>query len=170
MAEKYCVVRTDLMSGTKQPADLVSFRFYGADGNPADVENGTIVKLDGLEDGEREVYKAVAASASDDIRDCVLVASEEVMYDERKKNLDEFVNEKGSISRGYLLRRGNVFSITELGFVGGTVAAKGDKVGVGANGKIAKDGTNLGVCHDVEQTSRYTYYAIKVAPAADAGE
>lgn len=170
MADKYCVVRTDLMSSTKQPADLVSLRFYGADGNPAKVENGTIVKLEGLIDGEREIYKAVAASASDDIRDCALVAGVEVMYDERKKNLDEFVNEEGTTPRGYLLRRGNVFSITAPGFVGGTVVAKGDKVGIGANGKIAKDGTNLGVCHDVEQTSRYTYYAIKVAPAADAGE
>ena len=28
----YTVIRTDLMSGTKQPADLVSLRFYGADG------------------------------------------------------------------------------------------------------------------------------------------
>ena len=27
----YCVIRTDLMSGTKQPADLVSLRFYDAD-------------------------------------------------------------------------------------------------------------------------------------------
>ena len=28
----YAVIRTDLMSGTKQPADLVSLRFYGASG------------------------------------------------------------------------------------------------------------------------------------------
>lgn len=26
----YAVIRTDLMSGTKQPADLVSLRFYDA--------------------------------------------------------------------------------------------------------------------------------------------
>lgn len=28
----YAVIRTDLMSGTKQPADLVSLRFYDASG------------------------------------------------------------------------------------------------------------------------------------------
>ena len=72
----YCVIRTDGMSGTKQPADLRSLRFYGADGKPAEVENGTIVKLQGLEDGQREIYKAVAATASDDLNDCVVVAGE----------------------------------------------------------------------------------------------
>ena len=56
MAEKkYCVIRTDLMSGTKQPADLVSLRFYDDAGKPAEVENGVIVKLTGYEDGERDV-------------------------------------------------------------------------------------------------------------------
>ena len=37
MADKYAVIRTDLMSGTKQPADLVSLRFYGADGASANL-------------------------------------------------------------------------------------------------------------------------------------
>ncbi len=52
-------------------------------------------KLQGYEDGEREVMKAVAASAGDDLNDCAIVAAPEVMYDERKKNLDEFINEAG---------------------------------------------------------------------------
>ena len=50
----YAVIRTDLMSGTKQPADLVSLRFYDASGNKAEVENGVIVMLQGYEVGERE--------------------------------------------------------------------------------------------------------------------
>ena len=95
----YAVIRTDLMSGTKQPADLVSLRFYDASGNKAEVENGVIVKLQGYEDGEREVMKAVAASAGDDLNDCAIVAAPEVMYDERKKNLDEFINEAGKATR-----------------------------------------------------------------------
>lgn len=36
-------------------------------GKKAEVENGVIVKLQGYEDGEREVMKAVAASAGDDL-------------------------------------------------------------------------------------------------------
>lgn len=158
----YAVIRTDLMSGTKQPADLVSLRFYDASGNKAEVENGVIVKLQGYEDGEREVMKAVAASAGDDLNDCAIVAAPEVMYDERKKNLDEFINEAGKAVRGYIPRSRNVFSVTKEGFVGGTVPAKGAEVGIGTGGKIDAAGKGLGVCVDVEVVGRYTYYAIKI--------
>lgn len=159
----YCVIRTDGMSGTKQPADLRSLRFYGADGNPAEVENGTIVKLQGLEDGQREVYKAIAATASDDLNDCVVVAGVEVPYDERLKNLDQYINETGKAVRGYILRSRNQFSITKEGFVGGTVpSAKGAKVGVGAGGKLDASGTSFGECSDIETAGRYTYYTITI--------
>ena len=77
----FAVIRTDLMSGTKQPADLVSLRFYDAEGNQAEVENGVIVMLQGYEDGEREVMKAVAATAGADLNECAIVAGVEVMYD-----------------------------------------------------------------------------------------
>lgn len=162
MANKYAVIRTDLLSGTKQPADLVSLRFYGADGEPAEVENGVIVKLEGYEDGEREVMKAVAAKAGDDLNTCAIVAGVEIMYDERKKNLDEYINEAGKAVRGYIPRSRNIFSVTPEGFVGGTVPKKGDKVGIGADGKINASGTGLGECVDVEVAGRYTYYAIKI--------
>lgn len=55
----YTVIRTDLMSGTNQPADLVSLRFYDGEDKQAAVENGVIVKLEGYEDGEREVNPIV---------------------------------------------------------------------------------------------------------------
>ena len=173
MADKYAVIRTDLMSGTKQPADLVSLRYYDADGNVAEVENGVIVKLNGYEDGEREVMKAVAATAGADLNECAIVAGVEVMYDERKKNLDEYINEAGKAVRGYIPRSRNIFSITKEGFVGGTVPKKGDAVGIGAGGKVDAAGTGLGVCVDVEVVGRYTYYSIKIGKtetaAASAG-
>lgn len=165
----YTVIRTDLLSGTKQPADIVSLRFYGADGNPAEVENGTIVKLQGYEDGEREVMKAIAATASDDLNECAIVAGVEVMYDERKKNLDEFINEAGKAVRGYIPRSRNVFSVTKEGFVGGTVPTKGATVGIGTGGKIDAAATGLGVCADIEVAGRYTYYVIKLGKTETVG-
>lgn len=159
----YCVIRTDLMSGTNQPADLVSLRFYDTGDNQAEVENGVIVKLEGYEDGEREVMKAVAASAGADLNECAIVAGVEVMYDERKKNLDEYINEAGKAVRGYIPRSRNIFSVTKEGFVGGVVPTKGAEVGIGANGKIDAAGTGLGVCVDIDVAGRYTYYAIKIA-------
>lgn len=158
----YCVIRTDLMSGTKQPADLVSLRFYNAEGEMAEVENGVIAKLQGYEDGQREVMKAVAAVAGDDLNECAIIAAPEVMYDERKHNLDEYINEKGKAVRGYIPRSRNMFSVTVDGFVGKVAPEKGAEVGIGANGKIDAAGTGLGKCVDIDVAGRYTYYTIQI--------
>ena len=158
---KNAVIRTDLMHGTKNPDMLVSLRFYANDG-VAEVENGVIVELKGYEDGQREVMKAVAATADSDLADCAVIAAPEVMYDERKKNLDEYINEAGKAVRGYRLVDRNIFSLTAEGFVGGTAPALNGKVGVGANGKLDAAGTGFGECVHIETAGRYTYYAIKI--------
>ena len=158
----YCVIRTDKMSGTKQPADLVSLRFYNAEGEMAEVENGVIVELQGYEEGQREVMKAVAATSGSDLNKCAVVAGVEVMYDERKRNLDEYVNEKGKAIRGYIPRSRNEFSVTKEGFVGGTVPAQGAEVGIGEGGKLDAAGTGFGVCSHIEIAGRYTYYTIEI--------
>lgn len=161
----YTVIRTDLMSGTKQPADLVSIRFYDADGDagkPVEVENGVIVELKGYESGEREVMKATAATAASDLNNCAVVAGVEVMYDERKKNLDEYINEAGKAVRAYIPRSRNMFSITKEGFVGGTVPTKDAAVGIGTGGKIDASGTGFGKCVAIETAGRYTYYTIQI--------
>lgn len=158
---KNAVIRTDLMHGTKNPDMLVSLRFYTNDA-VAEVENGVIVELKGYEDGQREVMKAVAATADSNLADCAVIAAPEVMYDERKKNLDEYINEAGKAVRGYRLVDRNIFSLTAEGFVGGTAPALNGKVGVGANGKLDAAGTGFGECVHIETAGRYTYYAIKI--------
>ena len=159
----YCVIRTDLMHGTKNPDALVSLRYYNADA-VAEVENGVIVELKGYEEGEREVMKAVAATADSDLADCAVIAAPEVMYDERKKNLDEFINEKGKAVRGYRLIDRNMFSLTKDGFAG-AVPVVGGKVGIGANGKLDAAKTGFGECVHIETAGRYTYYTIKITRA-----
>lgn len=158
----YTVFRSDLLSGTDVAADLVSLRVYDAGDNPIAVENGTIVELKGYEEGQREVMKAVLATASSKLSNCAIIGTEEVMYDERKKNLDEFINEAGSICRGYIPRSRNMYSVTKDGFVGGTVAAKGAEVGIGEGGKIDAAGTGLGTIMAVEVAGRYIYYVVKI--------
>ena len=161
----YCVIRTDLMAGTKNPDQLVSLRYYNAEGEMAEVENGVIVELQGYEDGEREVMKAVAATSASNMADCAVIAAPEVMYDERKKNLDEFINEAGKAVRGYRFVDRNLFSVTEDGFVDKAVPVVGGAVGIGANGKLDAAGTGFGECVHIETAGRYTYYTIKVMKA-----
>lgn len=164
---KYCVVRTDKPSGEAQMADMVSVRFYGANNKPAEVENGVIAELKGLEtigtnSNEHEIYKAVAATSSSKMNDVVIICSPELMYDERKKMLDEFINEEGKPARGYIPRSRNIYSWTKEGFVGGTVPAIGGNVGIGANGKLDASGSGFGKCIDIDIAGRYTYYAIEI--------
>ena len=159
----YTVIRTDLLSGTDVAADLVSLRVYDADDKPIAVENGTLVELKGYEDGQREVMKAVLATSTTAKEDVAIVASVEVMYDERKKNLDEFINEAGAICRGYIPRSRNIYSVTKDGFVGGNVPAKDAEVGIGADGKLDAAGTGYVTVMAIEVAGRYTYYVIKIA-------
>ena len=159
----YTVIRTDLMSGTDVAADLVSLRVYGADDKHIAVENGAIVELQGYEEGQREVMKATLATADSDINKCAIVASVEIMYDERMRNLDDYVNVAGKICRGYIPRSRNMFSVTKEGFVGGTApTAVGAAVGLGADGKIDAAGTGFGTIMAIETAGRYTYYVIKI--------
>ena len=160
----YCVIRTDLMAGTKNPDQLVSLRYYNAEDKVTEVENGVIVELKGYEDGQREVMKAVAATAESNLADCAVIAAPEVMYDERKKNLDEFINEAGKAVRGYRLPDRNMFALTAEGFAGAAPALNG-KVGIGANGKLDAAKTGFGECVHIETAGRYTYYTIKITRA-----
>lgn len=160
---KYAVIRTDNISGTDQRADLLSVRFYDSNNKVAEVENGVIVKVGALESGEREVHKATAASSSDSLNDCAILAGVELFYDESRRHyLDEWINPAGKATRAYILRSRNLFSVTAEGFVGGTVPAVGDTVGIGTGGKIDASGSGLGVCEHIETQGRYTWYQIKL--------
>lgn len=113
----YAIVRTDLMSGTTQPADLVSVRYQSSDVD-APIENGNIVKVGKLLAGERNIFVATAPEKDTSLTDLALIATPEVLNDERKRGLGEFRNEAGENSRGYFLRSKNIFSVTKEALTG----------------------------------------------------
>ena len=165
----YGIVRTDNMYGTDVRAALVSIKYMGTDGStPTAIENGNVLKVGALISGEREVYVGGNVAANDKATDIVLIASPEVMYDERKKNLDEFINEAGKACRGYRLHSGDIFSVTKDALAGKATPAVGDVVELAAGTKLnvaatATGGsTAIGSVIDVNVVGRYTYYAIKV--------
>lgn len=159
------VVRTDKMFATDNRAGLVSVRYQPGDTMTA-IDNGNVVKIGALEEGSREVYKGVTPAANDAIKDIVLIASPEVMYDERKRNLDEFQNAEGTIARGYHLHTNDNFSVTKEALTGDEPAvgkvvelAAGTKLNVAASAT----GTLVGTIIDINVVGRYTYYVIQVA-------
>ena len=166
---KYGVVRTDNMFGTDNRSGLVSVRYMGSDGNKAAaIENGSVVKIGSLVEGEREVFVGADVASDDKISDVVLIAAPEVAYDERVRNLDEYINEEGKNIRCYHLHTGDTFSVTKEALVGVEAPAKGNVVELANGTKLsvaaAETGaTKVGTIIDVEIAGRYTYYVILVA-------
>lgn len=167
---KHAVVRTDLMSGTDVRADLVSVKYMGEDGKTAtEIDNGCVLKVGSLMDGERDIFVGEVPAADDALNDIVLVATPEVIYDEHKHNISDFYNEAGKPIRGYRLRSGNIFSVTEeaLDMNGTAVASAEGKVvelqaGVKMKVSASATGTQVGTIEAVENSGRYTYLVIRV--------
>lgn len=164
---KYPVVRLDAMSGTKNPENLVSLRYFVSDVETA-ITNGSIVKLAGLMTGEREVYKAVAPAADTPIEELALVASVELNYDERKTGYDDYTNEPGGVAlRGYRLTKNSAFGITADGLAA-TTPAVGNIVEAQADTKpkvvstLTSGSTKIGKIEAIEKAGRFTYHVIRI--------
>lgn len=169
----YGVVRTDLLDGTDVRAALVSIEYFVNDSGyvATDIENGNVLKVDELLSGEREIYRGIDPAVDDSLRDIVLVASPEVMYDESKRGLDNFINKAGYPARGYRLRPGNIFSVTadclddntSDGLAVGSIIELQAKTKLSAVDSATQGSTVVGKIIHVETAGKYTYYAILVA-------
>jgi hypothetical protein len=171
----YGVVRTDKLMGTDVRSMLESVKYMGSGSTETAIDNGNVVKVDGtLMTGEREIKKGVTPAATDALDSIVLIATPEVMYDERKRNLDEFRNDAGKICRGYHLHSGDIFSVTADavafntnestdGKVGSVVELKADiKLNI-KTGSATSGSTVVGSVIAIDVVGRYTYYVIQVA-------
>ena len=163
---KHAVIRTDLMTGTDVAADLRSFRYLKDGSTPTEIDNGCIVKLEGLLEGEREIYKGVTPAASDKKKDLVVIATPEVMYDERKKGLVNFYNEAGRNCRGYIMHENDIFSVTAEALTGepkvGAIVEAAASVKMNAVSVASGDATKIGEIIAVEAAGALTYYVIRV--------
>ena len=162
------VVRTDKLAATDNRALICSVR-YQPGSTATDIDNGNVVVIGALEDGSREVYEGTTPAANSAIKNVVLIASPEVMYDERKRNLEDFYNEAGKIARGYHLHTNDIFSVTKDALDGKETPEKGDVVELKAGTKlnVAAEATGgstvVGKIIDINVVGKYTYYAIQVA-------
>ncbi|MGL6081365.1 MAG: hypothetical protein ACRC4N_02510 [Gammaproteobacteria bacterium] len=109
--------------------------------NQVKTTNGVVVVLEGLIAGEREVFKARLAGSADAGKELLFIHNAEVMYDERKSKLSDFVIEAGKVARAYHLIAGDVVTNTVDLFSG--AVAVGDKLVAKADGKLGVDATAL---------------------------
>lgn len=174
----YAVVRTDNMYGTDVRAGLVSIEYVSSDTLTA-IENGNVLKVGALMSHgtapnisyEREIFVGETPAANDALTDIVLIASPEIVYDERYKALDDFRNEAGKPARGYRLHSGDIFSVTKAALDGAATPAIGDivelkagtKLNVVAAGTGATSGsTVVGEIIAIDTVNPYTFYVIRV--------
>ena len=177
------VVRTDNMFGTDVRAGLVSVKYIVTTGSgtdqspyvytPTDIDNGNVLLLGDLMEGEREIYAGSAPAKDSTLNDVVLVCSPEVMYDERLRSLEDFYNVAGKPARGYRLHKWDVFSLTADaldfntdedtdGKVGSIVELKaGTKLNV-KTGSATSGATVVGKIIAIDEVGRYTFYVIRV--------
>lgn len=109
------IVRLDNVAATKVPSLLKSAKFMGADGDtPTAIENGQLVAIRGLMDGEREVYVAVTPEVSDTV--IGVVCTPEVIYEQNglgDSDLSNFKNEAGDIIRVAVLQKADIYSYAD---------------------------------------------------------
>lgn len=145
MADKvYTVITREAMASEYDGTKRKSAKFYSSDA-PAEIENGMVVKIAGTIPGEREVLKVVAPEGSEDVADLWIVTTPEVVADERKKNLSDFVNEAGQIITIDKLMPNDIFSLTAEGLTG--TASAGHNVGLASAGgvKLVVDAATSGM-------------------------
>ena len=176
---KYSVVRTDNLMGTNVGSYLDSVRYFTVEtidnksvDVPAEIENGNVVAVGALLEGERELHRAVAPTATTPLDEIGLVASPEVLYDERKRGLNEFINRAGANVRIYYLHHGDEFGVTieGLNVASGYTIKVGDAVELMAGTKLNVVGTatsgstQVGKIIAIENGGKgYTYYVVRVA-------
>lgn len=170
MAHGICI--TEKMSGTFNGVDLVSLR-YGTQASstftPAEIDNGCVVLVGALETGSREVRKATVPTKNSNKANVALIASPEVIYDERLQgDLGNFYNEADAISRGYLLEKPHqIFAITGDVLDGTTARVVGAVVELQDGNKLlavasnTEGSTKIGEIIDIYTKKGKTYYAIE---------
>ena len=148
----YAIFRSDKLHGTTDATYLANLLIT------EDLQNGTVLKIGARAEGEREAYVGTLASSGDALGTSAILAGPELMYDERKKNLNEYINEvanNGGIYRAYILCQGDEFSLTAEGFDG--TPTVGATIGVD-NGVLKVGGTGIGTVTDIENE----YFVVRV--------
>lgn len=167
---KHGVIRTDRLYGTDVAANLISVKYMGAATTATDIDNGNVVAVGGLMTGEREVFVGTTPAKNTVLGKIALIATPEVMYDERKKNLADFYNEAGKICRAYKLHENDIFGVTAeaLNIGDGVTPAVGYIVELQAGVKmnvvetLTSGATKVGEIIAIDKVGNLTYYVVEV--------
>lgn len=154
----HVMFRSDAMAGTTLGQYLVSLRVA------ADIDNGMLVAVGALEEGEREVKTMASITNTTKLGAIAVLGSEEVNKAKSYDTVGEFTNEKGSIARGYILHNGGAYAVT-AGAFDGAAPAKGAKIyaKAGSNKHFTAGDVEIGTCEAIETEGATVWYVIRVS-------
>lgn len=147
---KHAVFRADLMHGTTDASSLVNIVI------PEELDNGSVLKVGALAEGEREAFVGEMPAADDALEVLCIIAAPEVMADPRLNLLSDFYNmmdANGGIVRGYRFHNGDCFSLTAEGLEG--EPAVGATVNADAAYKMAVNGSGTKIGDIIAQEGDY---------------
>jgi len=121
MANKnHAIIRTDLLAGTDVGAYLGMGRYLGSDGaTPTAIDNGNVVKIGDLIEGERDLRVYTTPAANTVIDQIGIIATPERFYDGLTHGVKDYENAEGLNLRVYLLTgmtSSSCFTVTADGF------------------------------------------------------
>jgi len=117
---KHAIIQTDLLAGTDVGAYLGMGRYLGSDGaTPTEIDNGHVVKVGNLIDGERDLRVYTTPAANTPIDRIGIIATPERFYDGLTHGAKDYENAEGLNLRTYLLTgmtTSSAFTVTVDGF------------------------------------------------------
>ena len=128
---RHAIIRTDLLAGTDVGAYLGMGRYLGGDGaTPTAIDNGNVVKIGELIEGERDLRVFTTPAANTPIDRIGIIATPERFYDGLTHAAKDYENAEGLNLRVYLLAgmtTSSCFTVTADGFTiaAGVTPAKG---------------------------------------------
>lgn len=156
----HVMFRSDSMAGTTLGQFLASLYI------DTEIDNGMLVAVGNLKEGQREVKEISAISATTKIGNIAVLGSEEVDEEKAYNSVSDFTNKEGSIARGYILHDNGAYSVTAGAFEG-AAPAKGAKIYAKAGSNkhhtaSDSDTVEIGVCEDIEVDGATTWYVIRI--------
>lgn len=154
---KHVMFRSDAMAGTILGQYLVSLRAA------TEIDNGMLVAVGSLEEGQREVKTMNAITAETKVGAIAVLGSEEVNKEASFDTVGDFTNKAGTIARGYILHDGGAYAVTAEAFDGG-VPAKDAKIfaKAGSNKHHTAGDVEIGTCEAIENDGATTWYVIRI--------
>jgi hypothetical protein len=163
----YGIVRTDNMAGTKLNSFQISAKYLPS-ATPTAIDNGSVVKIGALVNGETNVFTADTPAANTPFGQVALVASVELSDDPRVRLLSDFQNAAGDVLRCYKFNSGDIFSVSIAALDGDSSPDVGDvvelKAGVSLNvaDSLTSESTKIGDIIAKDTVAGVDMYVIKV--------